>query len=87
MGTEFEILYKGLMASNSVNTINLSNNRLDDNTGSMIGKLISAHSEKRDQYIWVYSIRGEQPPEDIELKGIFSLTSNMPQRTCSKRDL
>ena len=66
---EFEVLYKGLIASNSVNTLNFANNLLDDNTGRMIGKLISAHSEKRDQYRWVYSIRGEQPEEDIELKG------------------
>lgn len=66
---EFEILYKGLMASNSINILNLANNYLDDEAGAMIGKLISSHSEKRDQFRWLYSIRGEQPEEDVELKG------------------
>lgn len=36
----------------------------------MIGSIIGSHCEKRDEAVWVFSIRGEKPDEDIDMKGI-----------------
>jgi len=35
----------------------------------MIGSIIGVHGRKRDEILWVYSIRGDKPEEDTELKG------------------
>jgi len=51
----------------------LSHNKLDDEAGRMIGSIIGSHCEKRDEAVWVYSIRGEKPDEDIEMKGLCDL--------------
>ena len=54
-----------------MNLVDLSHNQLDDDAGRMIGSIIGVHGRKRDEIMWVYSIRGDQPDEDPELKGIF----------------
>lgn len=49
--------------------LDLSNNKLS-NVGSMIGKIMSDHSTRRDELIWIASIRGEELADDLSKKGI-----------------
>jgi hypothetical protein len=65
-----EILYPTFSANPKINLIDLSNNKLDNDCGRMLGSVIGAHAQRRDEIVWVYSIRGDQPEEDIDLKGI-----------------
>mgnify|MGYP000942230539 FL=1 len=66
---ELEMLYTGLCQNSSINALDLSRNKLDDKCGGMIGKIISEHGKKRDELVYIYSIRGHEPEEDIDLKG------------------
>jgi hypothetical protein len=76
---DLDLLYGSLANNTNINVVDLSKNRLDDQCGMMIGKIISSHAEKRDQIIWVYSIRGDKPDEDIELKGLCDLNISYNQ--------
>lgn len=70
MITDFEQMYGAIGENNNLYLLDLSHNHLDDEAGRMIGSIISIHGRKRDEILWVYSIRGDQPEEDPELKGI-----------------
>ncbi len=65
--------------NNHLNLVDLSHNQLDDDAGRMIASIIGIHGRKRDEIMWVYSIRGDQPDEDPELKGICDLNVSYNQ--------
>jgi len=39
--------------------LDLSNNQLKDITGMIIGKIISVHASRRDEFKWAEEIRGD----------------------------
>ena len=57
----FEIILSGLFRHEKIENINLSNNNLSDKCGNMISRLISHQTQKRDQIIWLASLRNEKP--------------------------
>ena len=52
--------------------------------GRVVGKILSTHCQKRDDVVWMYSLRGEDPDEDISLKGIceVNLAGNLVDAKC-----
>lgn len=66
---DFENIFGAIGENNHLNFVDLSHNQLDNDAGRMIGSIIGMHGRKRDEILWVYSIRGDQPEEDTELKG------------------
>jgi len=59
-----------LSQNSSLIVLDFSHNKLSRNIGSLIGKILSSHCEKRNEVVWMYSLRGEYPTEDLSLKGI-----------------
>ena len=57
----FARIVKPLYRSKSIEVINLSNNKLKDDYGFFIKKIISYQSEKRDEIVWLNGLRGEIP--------------------------
>lgn len=39
----------------------------------MLGSVLSAHSKRRDEIVWLAGLRGKVPEEDISLKGICEI--------------
>lgn len=58
-----------LCLNSSLILINFSHNKLNRNIGTLIGKIVSSHCEKRNEVLWMHSLRGELPEEDLSLKG------------------
>lgn len=81
-----EILSKGLAGNEALTIIDLSNNILDGPSGRIVGKILSTHSQRRDDIVWVYSLRGEEPEEDISLKGVYevNMSNNKMDSNCVK---
>jgi hypothetical protein len=48
-----------LKECSSLIVLDLSNNKLKDKAGSLIGKIISVHSVRRDELKWAEEIRGD----------------------------
>jgi len=65
-----ELIFSALAENKTINILDLSQNRLDDACGRMIGAIISQHGQRRDEVVWAFSLRGE-PPGDIDMKGKF----------------
>ncbi|KAL4445924.1 hypothetical protein ABPG74_010916 [Tetrahymena malaccensis] len=69
-----ETIEKGMLPyigeTRSLNLLDLSFNKLDGQSGGLIGKLLSSHSKNRDEHIWLCGLRGEVPENDINLEGI-----------------
>ena len=57
----FEIILSGLLHHEKIENINISNNNLSDKCGNMISRLISHQTQRRDQIIWLASLRNEKP--------------------------
>ena len=57
----FEIILTGLLRHEKIENINISNNNLSDKCGNMISRLISYQTERRDEIIWLASLRNEKP--------------------------
>lgn len=57
----YEIIINGLLNHEFIKSINFSSNKLNDKCGSIIGRLISRQSERRDQVIWMLGLRNEKP--------------------------
>ena len=68
----FESLIKSLYIHPSLSYLDLSNNNLTDKYGLIISKLITKHSQRRDQIIWSYGLRNEKPPMNSKM-GLISL--------------
>lgn len=70
---DFEIITPSICKNSSLILIDLSNNNLSKTIGLLIGKILSCHCEKRNEIVWMYSLRGEKPPEDLSLRGTHIL--------------
>ena len=74
MGIEaYEILLKGLLNHIKIGTLNLKNNNMGDKFGNMIGRIIARQTYRRDQIIWLYSLRNEIPKNNDHTIGLISL--------------
>mmetsp|Transcript_289 Transcript_289/g.314 ORF Transcript_289/g.314 Transcript_289/m.314 type:complete len:355 (+) Transcript_289:281-1345(+) len=65
-----EAIMPAFCQSTSIETINLSCNGLTDKCSYLMAKIISAQSERRDNVVWSYSLRGEVPPGNEYKKGL-----------------
>ena len=63
----------GLCQSRSLEVINLACNGIDDRASYLLAKVISAQSERRDNVVWSYSLRGEVPPGQEDKRGLKSM--------------
>jgi hypothetical protein len=66
---ELEVLYSAISENPSLILLDLSNNDLSNNSGMHIGRIISAHGKRRDDILWMHSLRGDLPEDDPLLKG------------------
>lgn len=78
-----EILTNSLCINSSLILLNFSHNKLNKNTGTLIGKIISSHCEKRNEIVWLHSLRGENPEEDLSLKGICEVDLSFNKLDCN----
>ena len=72
----YEILLESLLNQNVLSFLDLSNNDFGDKYGYMISRIISRHSQRRDQVIWFYSLRNELPPSNEYKKGLMFININ-----------
>ena len=72
----YEILLESLLDQNILSFLDLSNNNFGDKYGYMISRIISRHSQRRDQVIWFYSLRNELPPSNDYKKGLIFINLN-----------
>ncbi|CDW75504.1 UNKNOWN [Stylonychia lemnae] len=68
-----EAIMPALCQNTSIETVNFSCNGLEDDTGYLMAKIVSSQSERRDQVVWTYSLRGELPPNDEYKNGLKQL--------------
>ena len=72
----YEILLESLLNQNALSFLDLSNNNFGDKYGRMISRIISRHSQRRDQVVWFYSLRNELPPSNEYKKGLMFINLN-----------
>ena len=72
----YEILLESLLNQNILSFLDLSNNKFGDKYGRMISRIISRHSQRRDQVIWFYSLRNELPSSNEYKRGLMFLNLN-----------
>ena len=70
--TSFETLIKSLFNHRNISNLDLSNNNLSDKFGNIISKLITKQAQRRDQIIWSYGLRNENPPSNYKT-GLISI--------------
>ena len=70
--TAFETLIKSLFNHQNISNLDLSNNNLSDKFGNIISKLITKQAQRRDQIIWSYGLRNENPPSNYKT-GLISI--------------
>eukprot|EP01022_Parablepharisma_sp_SALTPOND_P030439 TRINITY_DN7629_c0_g1_i1.p1 TRINITY_DN7629_c0_g1~~TRINITY_DN7629_c0_g1_i1.p1 ORF type:complete len:324 (-),score=46.91 TRINITY_DN7629_c0_g1_i1:97-1068(-) len=70
---QFERLTRAICKSNIIETLDFSANRLDDSYGPLVRKMISSHSERRDEVVWAFGLRGEKPEGISYRKGLYEL--------------
>jgi len=66
-----DTILRALIEHTKIEVLDFSNNFLDDKTGYMISRLISRQSERRDETIWKYGLRGERPQNSEFKKGLI----------------
>lgn len=66
---ELEVLYSAIAENPSLILLDLSSNDLSNNSGMHVGRIISAHGKRRDDILWMHSLRGDFPEDDPLLKG------------------
>ena len=72
----YEILLESLLNQNILSFLDLSNNKLGDKYGRMISRIISRHSQRRDQVVWFYGLRNELPSSNEYKRGLMFLNLN-----------
>ena len=72
----YEILLESLLNQNALSFLDLSNNNFGDKYGRMISRIISRHSQRRDQVVWFYSLRNELPSSNEYKKGLMFINLN-----------
>lgn len=68
-----EALMPCFCQNQSLETLDLSCNALDDRVSYLVAKIVSGQSERRDLVVWSYALRGEQPPDDQHKQGLKQL--------------
>lgn len=68
-----KILCKGLTKSESLNIIDFSHNEFDFKAGMLLGTLISAQGQRKNEIIWLHGLRGERPDTDLNRMGLCEL--------------
>ena len=71
--SSYEILLKGLLNHKAITYLDLSNNNMNDKFGNMISRIIIRQAQRRDQTIWSYSLRNEQPLNNDYKNGLISI--------------
>jgi hypothetical protein len=56
-----------------IECLNFSGNEITDKYSLYFKKIISAHTERRNELIWMYSLRGDVPDFETKFKGLISL--------------
>lgn len=59
------------MNAKELKIIDFSNNNLTDDCANLIGKILSSHGSKRDEIVYINSIRGETTDPDLAFQGIY----------------
>ncbi len=62
-----------LCQNKTLETINFACNGLTDKVSYLMAKIIIAQSERRDNIVWSYSLRGEVPPSNEYKLGLKQL--------------
>ena len=70
---EYEQLLKGFFNHQKIQYLDLSNNKLKDGYGNMIGRIIGRQTYRRDQVIWLLGIRNEKPLTNEYALGLISI--------------
>ena len=65
-------MIKSLFNHQNISNLDLSNNNLSDKFGNIISKLIIKQAQRRDQIIWSYGLRNENPPSNYKT-GLISI--------------
>jgi len=68
-----DTIIRGLIEHQKIEILDFSNNFLDDKTGYMISRLINRQSERRDETVWKFGLRGERPAGSEFKKGLASI--------------
>lgn len=59
------VLMPSLRRQDMLRKLDLSHNDLSGRSGYTLGRIISRHGERRDEEVWLYGLRGEEP--DLQL--------------------
>ena len=70
--SQFANLAHSLQEAESIEIIDLSDDCIKDSYGLFIRKIISSHSERRDEIVWAYSLRDEKPPGILFRNGLHT---------------
>ena len=54
---DLKTLCPGLSSAESLNLLDLSENSLDENSGQILGKIISNHAQRRNEHVWLLGLR------------------------------
>ena len=79
---EYEKLLKGFFTHEQIQYLDLSKNNFKDEYGNFIGRVIGRHTYRRDQVIWLKSIRNEKPLKEDLNKGLLYI--NLSNNQLSK---
>ena len=70
---QFVRLAKALYESPSIEIIDFSDDNLNDSYATMVRRIISSHSERRDEIVWSFNLRNEKPKGIAYRKGLHTL--------------
>eukprot|EP00826_Nyctotherus_ovalis_P038729 TRINITY_DN3645_c0_g5_i2.p1 TRINITY_DN3645_c0_g5~~TRINITY_DN3645_c0_g5_i2.p1 ORF type:complete len:300 (+),score=51.28 TRINITY_DN3645_c0_g5_i2:587-1486(+) len=70
---QFSKLASALYRCQTIEVLDLSNNWLKDSYSSIIRKILSSQTERRDEYVWCLSLRNEKPKGIAYRKGLHTL--------------
>jgi len=68
--SQLECILPGLCQNFNIETLNFACNGLNDSASHLLSRIVSAQSERRDQVVWAYALRGELPPDDDYKMGL-----------------
>jgi len=67
-------LSNGLKKQVTIRRLDLSNNYLSDNSGYILARVLSAHSEGKDELIWMFGLRNEYPNQLMLDYGVYEIS-------------
>ena len=63
----------GLSVQQTIETLEMSNCGLTNNSSGMIKKIINGHATRRNESVWICGLRGETPQDDLHKAGLREL--------------